>query len=295
MTEARASTTALGVASLRAAHLLLDDRPPILADTVAIRLLGDGAEAAIREHRDRFFTPGSLGLRSHVLLRSRFAEDTLLAAVARGIDQYLVLGAGLDTFAHRQPAATREVTIVEVDLLATQATKRQRLADAGIADPPNLRYVAADLTDAALLDHLAAAGVDIRRPAVATLLGVTVYLPPDAVRRLHATLGTLAAGSEVVMTFAQPPASGRPDRLADAAAAAGEPWLTRTTPAALVDELRDAGFGEAAILDPADAAQRYFRGRTDGLFPSPRANLLRATVGRRTGPAAVPVSDSDGR
>jgi methyltransferase (TIGR00027 family) len=279
VTEARPSTTALGVASLRAAHLLIDDPPPILADTVAIRLLDEGAAGRIEEHRDRFFTPGSLGLRSHVLLRSRFAEDTLLAAVERGVDQYLILGAGLDTFAHRQPTATREVTIFEVDLPATQASKRQRLADAGITDPPNLTYVAADLTDTALFDRLAAAGVDARRPVVATLLGVTVYLPPDAVRRLHATLGALAPGSQVVMTFAQPPGPGRPDRLAEAAAAAGEPWLTRPTAAALVGELHSAGFGRVAILDPADAAQRYFRGRRDGLFPSPRANLLRATVG----------------
>jgi methyltransferase (TIGR00027 family) len=277
---ASGSVTALGVAALRAAHLLLDDPPPILTDTVALRLLGPGAEVTIREHADRYRHPRSLALRSHVVLRNRWAEDLLADAMARGTRQYAILGAGLDTFAHRQPPAAHEagLRIFEVDLPATQAAKRRRLAGAGISDPPNLRYVEADLTAPDLLAKLTSAGFDPTRRSVAALLGVTVYLPPDDVRRLYATLAGLAPGSEVVMTFANRPLPGMPDGLAEAAANVGEPWLTRTTVEELERDLHAAGFGAVDIPDPWMTLAAYFKGRTDGLGPPRRPNLARATV-----------------
>ena len=142
-----------------------------------------------------------------------------------------------------------------------------------------LRLSAKDLTAPGLLATLAAAGFDPARPAVATLLGVTVYLPPDDVQRLYGTLAALAPGSELVTTFSQLPAFGRQDALAQAAAAAGEPWLTRTTPDQLLRDLATAGFARAEILAPDEAWRRYFGDRSDGLRPSPRANLVRALTG----------------
>src|SRR4051812_30164931 len=108
---------------MRAAHLVLDGAPPVLNDTVAARLFGSGLEARIRADADEFQTPDSRGLRSYVVLRSRFAEDTLMEAVEEGVEQYVLLGAGVDTFAYRQPPWARRLTIVEVDHPATQAGK----------------------------------------------------------------------------------------------------------------------------------------------------------------------------
>ncbi len=143
--ERTASKTALGAARLRAAHLLLNDPPPILDDPLALRLLHPEAAHAIREHRDRLRTPVARALRGEVLVRSRYAEDCLADAVQRGVRQYVLLGASLDTFAYRQPAWAADLRIIEVDHAASQLDKQTRLRRAGIVAPPNVRYAPADL------------------------------------------------------------------------------------------------------------------------------------------------------
>ena len=268
--ERGASTTAIGAARLRAAHLLIDDPPPIFEDALAVRLLDPGAASSIREHPDRFRTPASLAIRCDVVVRSRYAEDRLAEAVRRGVRQYAILGAGLDTFAYRQPAWADDLGIVEVDHAASQADKRDRLKRAGITPPPNLRYAAADLE----ANDLASAFV--------ACLGVLIYVSEGAADAIFAMAASLAAGSELVFTFSRPDASTvRPPSPASAAshmAAIGEPWRTRFDPEALAARLEASGFNSIGFLFAQDIAERYLSGRNDGLRAPPRVVLADATV-----------------
>src|SRR3569833_2473723 len=176
MAERSASMTARGVAMLRAAHQLIDAPPPILDDPVIVRLLGPDAEARIRSEVERAQSAPARGIRSHVKLHSRYTEDRLHAAVGRGVDQYVLLGAGLDTFAYRQPHWARSLTIIEVDHPSSQADKRRLLATAGVDVPSNVRYADVDFEHETLADGLRRAGVDFQRPTFFSWLGVTMSL-----------------------------------------------------------------------------------------------------------------------
>ena len=280
--ERAASTTAIGAARLRAAHLLIDDPPPIFEDALAVRLLDQGAASSIREHPDRFRTPASLAIRCDVVVRSRYAEDRLAEAVRRGVRQYAILGAGLDTFAYRQPAWADHLGIVEVDHAASQADKRERLKRAGMMPPPNLRYAAADLEANDLASTLVAAGLDRTKPAFVVCLGVLIYLSEGAAEAIFTMAAGLAAGSELVFTFSRPDASTvRPPSPASAAshmAAIGEPWRTRFEPEALAARLKASGFNSIGFLFAQDVAERYLSGRNDGLRAPSRVVLANATV-----------------
>lgn len=157
-------------------------------------------------------------------MRGRFAEERLARAVERGVRQYVVLGAGYDTFAYRQPPWARALTILEVDRAATQTDKRQRLADAAIAPPGNVRFAPADFEIHSLAEILQAAGFDSQRPAFFSWLGVTMYLPLAAIEAVLSFVARCARGSEIAFTFAPPESRSSP--LAERAAANGEPWLT---------------------------------------------------------------------
>lgn len=261
------SRTALGVAGQRAAHLWLDDPPPILDDGISARLAGPDAEAFIRGHAERFRRARSMALRATVVARSRFAEDELAAAAIRGVRQAVILGAGLDTFAYRQPAWASDLRIAELDHPASQAAKLDRLASAGVAIPGNVRHVPIDLVTGDLAAALDRAGLDRLQPMLIAWLGVMMYLPPDASDRVLTTAAGLAPGSELVLTFAHPAIPGR-DRLADAVGAAGEPWLDRPDPRGLGLRLDAAGFARWTIVPPGAIRDRYFTGRTDLPAPS---------------------------
>jgi methyltransferase (TIGR00027 family) len=272
----------LGAARLRAAHLLLDDPPPILDDPPSLRLLDPETAHAISQHPDRVQTPVSRALRAEVLLRSRFAEDRLADAVQRGVRQYVLLGAGLDTFAYRKPAWAAELRIIEVDHAASQLDKQTRLRRAGFAVPPNVRYAAADLEVDPLGPRLEAAGLDPAKPAFVACLGVLIYLRDEAADAVFAWVATLPAGSEFVFTFSRPDASTEgpptPGSAAARVAAAGEPWRTRVEPEAMLGRLRAAGFRSADLLFAEDVTERYLRGRTDGLFQPSRVVIADASV-----------------
>ena len=276
-----ASRTARGVALLRAAHQLLDAEPRILDDPVIVRLIGATGEAEIESAASRLRDPGSRALRAHVVLRSRYAEDRLSEAAARGVGQYVVLGAGLDTFAYRQPAWARALRIVEVDQPATQSEKRDLLAAAGVAIPGNVTLAAVDFERESLLDALERHGVRLGDRGFFSWLGVTMYLRESAVDEVLRTVAGYAAGTEIVFTFAQPRnedprADGRPT-LAELAARAGEPWLSYFEPDGLEEKLRSFGFSQVEFLTPGDAAARYFSNRTDGLAPPRRTTIVSAT------------------
>ncbi|HEV7735171.1 MAG TPA: class I SAM-dependent methyltransferase [Candidatus Binatia bacterium] len=278
MDDARRSTTAERAAMLRALHQLIDD-PRVFDDPIVIRLLSPEHVARLRTDPTSLDTPGARSLRAFIAVRSRFAEDVLHAA---GVEQYVVLGAGLDTFAYRTPHP-EGLRVFEVDHPATQAWKRERLATAGIVPPPNVELVAFDFERQSLAEALATTGFDPRRPACVSWLGVTVYLTVDAIRGTLAWVASLPSGSTIVFEYAVPSASsdaGAQIRAGMAArsAAVGEPWITFFEPDEMARMLAAAGFTDVEDLDPEAAYQRYFRNRQDGLRPRGTARLVRATV-----------------
>jgi methyltransferase (TIGR00027 family) len=271
-----ASGTAHGVAVMRAAHLVVDGKPPVLNDTVAARLIGGNIEAQIRAHADELQTPASLGFRSHVVLRSRFAEDTLMDAVADGAEQYVLLGAGLDTFAYRQPEWAHRLTIIEVDHPGTQARKRGALAAAGIEIPPNVRYADIDFEHETLAHGLARCGVDTTKRTFFSWLGVIMYLTHDAIEATLRTVLSFPKGSGIVFTFAH--TDSAKSKLAEGSASAGEPWISYFTPEELEAMLGSLGFSDVGFLSREEAERRYYANRTDGFAVPGRVTIGTARV-----------------
>lgn len=276
------SNTALRVARRRAAHQLLDD-PKIFDDPLALQVLGlDTATAHDPSQPWLRQTPISRVLRASLAARSRFAEDELHAAVRQGVDQYVVLGAGLDTFACRSPYPAEVLRIFEVDHPATQQWKRACLAETGLPIPPALTFSPVDFETQTLGDELRRAGFDTGRRAFFSWFGVTMYLTREAI---DATLGYVAGmptGSRLVFDYMIEPslltAEERMalDTLARHVAGAGEPFQTSFHPAALAADLRRLGFSQVEDLGPEELDARYFRGRTDGLRAGRLAHIMHA-------------------
>jgi len=263
---AQASRTALRVALHRAAHQLLD-APPVFVDPLALRILGPKVEAAFRADPAQYDTTRfAPQMRAYMAVRARFAEEQIALARAAGVRQVVILGAGLDTYAYRSPAAPA-VTIWEVDHPATQAWKRELLTAAGIAPPPHLQFVAADLARESLQEALAAASFEARAGAVFSWLGVTQYLKPDDVfATLRYVAGVTAAGGGITFDYSiAPQLLSLTERwaynaLAARVSAAGEPWLSHFVPTELVAALTNSGFGMARDLDPQELLQRFAGG-----------------------------------
>lgn len=276
MSDREASHTALATAYLRAAHQLLDAEPRILDDPMAVRVLGSTAALRIHSAAERYRTAGSKALRSHVVLRSRFAEDRLDAAVRRGVTQYVVLGAGFDTFALRQPEWAGVLQIIEVDHPGTQTLKRSHLAGAGLAWPANAAFAAIDFERESLLDGLRRCHVSLTEPTLFSWLGVTMYLKEAAIGAALRSMASFPAGSEIVLTFLQPettaatglsPLAGRVTRV-------GEPFVSYFEPDAIAAKLIDAGFAEVEFLSPEQARARYFERRPPDLPPPRKCSIV---------------------
>ena len=267
MEPGQPSRTAFAAAAHRASHQLLEGGR-VFADPLATVLLG-APQASLTG--DNAKLPAARGMRLFIAARSRFAEESLAAAVARGVRQYVVLGAGLDTFAHRNPFAELGLRVFEVDYPATQAWKQRRLAEAGLTSPPSLTFAPVDFERQTLAEALADAGFDADAPAFFSWLGVVVYLTRDAVLQ---TLGFIASlpGGEVVFDYGMPLTSfvkaedrARQADRARRAAAMGEPWITRFEPLELAATLRGLGFDALEDLGPAEIARRFFgASRRDG-------------------------------
>jgi methyltransferase (TIGR00027 family) len=265
------------VAALRAAHQVMDEPPPILDDQIAFRLLEPELQERVRGTRDAPREAVSPALRSHVVLRSRFAEDCLAEAVARGVRQYVSLGAGLDTFAWRQPAWASALRIFEIDQPASQQDKRARLDRAGLASPANLTFVPVNFETEALNARLAEAGVDRTQPVFYSWLGVTPYLNEAAIDEVLRVIASGAPGSEVVFTFL--PVEGATEEtvaLAQRVAELGEMFRSQFTVEGLEAKLRAFGFVDVSFLTPRISAARYFTGRRDDLSPPRRTSIVRA-------------------
>lgn len=274
MQKDQASRTALRVAIRRAAHQVLD-RPRVLEDPIAVRLIGP----EYARDMERAMHPVARDFRLYMSVRSRYAEDQLAAAVAAGIVQYVVLGAGLDTFAYRNPFAG--LRVFEVDHPATQAWKQQLLAEAGIEPPESLTFVPTDFEHRTLAESLADAGFELTRAAFFSWLGVVPYLTLEAFRATLATVSQLPAGTAITFDYAFPPETLSPkrrrvfDTLQRRVTAAGEPLQLFFTPEGLEGELRRAGFHRIEHVDTDRMNELYFRGRVDGLKLSPvRVGML---------------------
>ncbi|MGD0820968.1 MAG: class I SAM-dependent methyltransferase [Desulfomonilia bacterium] len=277
MSDHKASRTALGTAYLRAAHQLFETRPRILDDPVALSLLGPAALQRIKDTADHYRTPEGLALRAHVVLRSRFAEDRLAAAVLRGITQYVILGAGFDTFALRQPPWAQALKIFEVDHPGTQTMKRSHLAAAGLAMPQNTAFADIDFEHESLLDGLLRYHVSMDEPTFFSWLGVTMYLKEDAIDAVLRSVATFPAGSEIVLTFVRPPGDS-PSPLARRTAGLGEPWVSYFEPDVLEVKLRGLGFARVEFLSPEEAEVRYFRQHPEDLPVPKQTNILCAVL-----------------
>ena len=269
MEAGRPSRTALRVAQRRAAHQVLD-RPPVLADPVAIPILGPHFAFDPARESSRF----ARAFRAFMAARSRYAEDRLADAVARGVSQYVILGAGLDTFAYRNPFPA--LGVFEVDFPATQAWKRALLDDAAIAIPAGLTFVPVDFETQTLAAGLAGAGFNAAAPAFFGWLGVVPYLTLDAFRATLAVVAGLPAGSGVSFDYGLSPHTFGPlrrlafEQLARRVAASGEPFRLFFTPQELDAEFRRAGFSTFEHHDSDALNQLYFAARADGLaLPSP--------------------------
>ena len=277
METGRPSKTALRVAIRRAAHQLADP-PPVLDDPISIQLFGTGYARDL----DRAMEKVARDFRAYMAARSRLVEDKLAEAVAQGVTQYVVLGAGLDTFAYRNPFPS--LRVFEVDFPATQEWKRDLLARAGIAVPASLTFVALDFEHKALATGLEEAGFDARRPAYFGWLGVVPYLTMEA---FIATLGDvvrLPEGTAITFDFAFPPETLSPqrraifDRLAQRVSAAGEPFRLFFAPAELEKELHALGFRRVEQTDTDKLNELYFQNRVDGLKLSPVGVGMLATA-----------------
>lgn len=270
MESNKPSSTSEAAALQRALHQSLDDDPKILVDPIAPRIVDypQGFDVAAAARRP-FFRE----MRSRIVMRSRYAEDCLAEAVAgRAISQYLLLGAGLDTFAFRQPPWARPLRIFEVDHPATQHWKEGRLSSASLVPPANLDFVPVDFESMSLSGALRECGLDLESRTFCSWLGVTHYLTEEAVERTFEFIRLLPPGSEIVFEFkVAPEALSTSEEERDAvevrraSALTGEPTLSRFRPADLEARLRRIGFSQVIALTAEDAQDRYFKDRRDGL------------------------------
>lgn len=269
MREARPSRTALRVAMRRAAHQLFD-HPTVFDDPIALKILGPDCAEDVREGRresSRFAT----AMRAFMAVRSRYAEDQLAQAVERGVKQYVVLGAGLDTFAYRNPHTSLGLRVFEVDHPATQQWKRKLLREQGIAIPDSATFAPVDFESQTLEHGLREAGFVTSKPAFFSWLGVTMYLERQTVVGTFRFIASCGIGSGVAFDYAVPRESlSWIDRLAfDALSArvnmAGEPFRSFFSPVDLTNELQGMGFRRVEDLGSEEINTRYFHGRADGL------------------------------
>ena len=284
MREDSPSRTAAGVAFRRAAHQVLD-RPPVFSDPLARQVLSPEGQALLdsdpwRGNRG----PGLSRLRAFLAVRSRIAEDRLAAAVANGVRQYLVLGAGLDTFACRNPFPG--LRVFEVDHPRTQSWKLDRLRAAGLVASPGTTYVPVDFETQSLAHELTAHEFDPSRPTAISWLGVVPYLEEPTV---WATLGWTASvvgdSGHVTFDYGSAPrwwqfaqrAAAR--RLAARVAAAGEPFRTRLRAAYVRARLASMGFTVIEDLGSPELNRRYFAGRADGLKVGGGGHVVTASRG----------------
>jgi methyltransferase (TIGR00027 family) len=274
--------TAVRTALWRAMHLQVDPPPHVVEDEIGLQLAAPGDDWRDRPDMDPQATSG---FRAAIVARARFIEDLIAEQADRGVTQYVILGAGLDTFAQRKQELACRLQIFEIDQPDTQAWKRHRLVELGYGIPDWLHLVPVDFeAGASWSEQLSTAGFDPGRPAVVVSTGVTMYLTKDATAATLRQIAGLAAGTTLAMTFLLPTglvddADRRGLRASEEGArASGTPFISFYTPQEMLALAREAGFADARHVPGTSLAERYFTDRTDGLRPSSGENLLLATT-----------------
>jgi methyltransferase (TIGR00027 family) len=262
-------------------HAQIDAPPHVLEDEIGLQLVAPDEHWRERPDMD---PTGTRGFRASIVARARFVEDLLEEQVDRGVTQYVILGAGLDTFAQRRPELASRLDIFEVDEPGPQAWKRRRLTELGYS-LDRLRFAPVDFeAESTLTEQLVALGFDRRRPSFVSSTGVAMYLTKDATRATLEDLGGLSPGSMFAMSFILRPElldeADRPVLAAteSGAQASGTPFLSYYAPEEVASMARDAGFTDARHISGADIAERYFANRLDGLRPPSGEDFLVATT-----------------
>ncbi|MEV0294129.1 class I SAM-dependent methyltransferase [Nocardia sp. NPDC050710] len=272
--------TAVRVALWRALHVRIDAVPHVFHDEIGLRL---AAPEDDWQHRPDMDPRSTSPMRAGMVSRARFVEDLLAEQVGRGVDQYVLLGAGLDTFAQRRPESAARLTVFEVDQPGPQAWKRQRLTELGFDIPEWLRLVPVDFEVDSWWERLLAAGFDPSRPAVVASTGVSMYLTREANIATLRQISTLAPGSTLATTFMLPfelvgPGEHQMRRFAEQGAHASDtPFISFFSPGEIVALAEDAGFAAVQHISSDDLTRRYFADRTDGLRPAESEQILVAT------------------
>ncbi len=274
--------TAVRTALWRALHVEVDSPPHVFEDQVGLQLVAPDDGWRNRPDMSPFTRP----FRASIVARARFVEDLVAEQVARGVRQYVILGAGLDTFAQRRPKFASRLLVFEIDQPSPQEWKRQRLVDLGLGIPSFLRLVPVDFEAGdEWWEWLVASGFDSGQPAVVASTGVSMYLTKDAIAATLRQVAALAPGSALAMSFLLPielsDADVRPgmERAVEGARANGTPFISFFMPTEILELAREAGFRDVQHVSAAALAQRYFAGRTDGLRPpSNSEELLVATT-----------------
>ena len=285
MKEEDRSQTAIVTATMRAAHYLLDQEPKILEDSFARDLAGFANDDVLLKALKDSAYPDFSRMRTLFAVRNRFAEDELSRAIERGVSQYVILGAGLDSFAYRRSDLLRTLDVYEVDHPATQRWKRKRVDELGITVPARLHFVPIDFERQTLTEGLLAGGVGLRAPTFFSWLGVTQYLSSDAVLETLGEIARVAAsGSQIAFQFVVPPATLAGEEqalvlsLASHAAQVGEPWLSFFVPAEMESKLKQLGFSNIIQFGAEQATERYLSGRKDGLRIPAYFHMISACV-----------------
>lgn len=266
-----AEQTSVRTALWRALHVQIDPPPHVLVDEIGLKLVAPDEGWRLRPDMD---VQGTRPFRASIVARGRFIEDLVEEQAGRGVDQYVLLGAGLDTFAQRRPQLASRMRVFEVDRPGPQEWKRRRLLDLGFGAPEWLRFVPVDFeAGSAWKDRLVAEGFALDRPAVVASTGVSMYLTREANLDTLRQAAGLAAGSTFAMTFLLPLELAQTDvrpgleQSARGARASGTPFISFFEPAQIVALAREAGFRQARHVSAAALAERYFANRTDGLRP----------------------------
>lgn len=275
-------STAVRVALWRAMHVQVDSPPHVLEDEIGLRLVAP--DEGWRSRPD-MHPQGTSRFRASIVARARFIEDLIVEQVDLGVCQYIILGAGLDTFAQRKPEVASKLRLFELDEPGTQVWKQRRLVELGFGIPDWLRFVPVNFEEGtSLWEQLAKAGFDKTKPAVVSSLGVSMYLTKEAIEGTLREMVGLAPGSKFVMTFMLPldlidPEDQPGYQMAEKGArASGTPFISFFTPQEMLALAREAGFNGVRHLSTASLTPKYFAGRTDNLRPSTGEELLVATV-----------------
>jgi methyltransferase (TIGR00027 family) len=276
--NAVADPTAVRVALWRALHVQVDAPPHVLNDEIGLQLAAPDEGWRERPDMDPRFTRP---FRASIVARARFIDDLVVQETRRGVDQYVILGAGLDTFAQRRPRVASGLRVFEIDRPGPQTWKRRRLMELGFGVPESLVFVSVDFeSGGSWRQALAAAGFDPTRPAVVSSTGVSMYLTRDANLATLRDVAAFAKGTTLAMTFLLPLELASPEvrpgleRAVQGARASGTPFLSFFTPAEILKLAREAGFREPQHVSAASLTQRYFSDRTDGLRPPDNSEEL---------------------